>query len=89
MPKPVTNKHRPPPALRLKTARGRTRATHCPHGHEFTEENTRWHRWYTDKSEYYYRTCKQCRLIFDRVKRGIPKQLARTRARQMGKRIEW
>lgn len=63
--------------------RGRNRraaGTHCPHGHEFTPENTHWNvaksRPGRKGSDYRNRVCKTCVKIRNRVKAGWPRDLA-------------
>lgn len=67
--------------------RGRNfvKKTHCARGHEFTPENS----CRIVSRGIVGRGCKACRLIRDRIQRGVPPKIAKTRAKQMGKRIEW
>jgi len=54
----------------------RKEQTHCPHGHEYTPENTRWGQ---AREGYWYRSCRRCkregkRVLFAKKQRllGVP-----------------
>lgn len=41
---------------------------HCTHGHDYSEENTRWYMWKGKIIRY----CKQCRKDYDSKRKGNP-----------------
>ena len=47
--------------------RGFRTQTHCVHGHEFTEENTRWYKG-SYNSNKFYRMCVACHLKRERLR---------------------
>ncbi len=64
-------------AAAVATARSKAK-THCPRGHEYTEENT----FITNGG----RKCKQCRTLFDRGRGGKKRRAARSALRASGVR---
>lgn len=46
------------------------RKMHCIHGHEFTEENSKWRLVRTDKYTYNRRSCRECDRLWQITKRG-------------------